>query len=113
MVRLLWLLSVLLVALRGIDVDGLTVSSRLAHLILGLLLVLIYWLPSDGLLWDLLVMHLNHYFFTLGVVTADCSIMFGYPASAFSSSDARAYAEHKEEESECPPEPNESGMTVA
>ena len=115
MVRLLLLLLrvLLLVALIGVGVDGLSVPGRLTHLVLGLLLVLLNGLSSDWLLRNLLVMHLDHDILTLGVVAADCSIIFGYPTSAFGTSDARDYAEDKEECSECPPEPDESGMAVA
>ena len=110
LVRLLWLLRV---ALIGISVDGLAVPCRLAHLVLVLLL-LWYGLSSDGLLGNLLVMHLDYNILTRGlVVAADGSIIFHNSASTLGSSDAGNDAEDKEESSECPPEPDESGMTGA
>ena len=97
-VRLLLLLGVLLVALVGIGVDRLAVAGGLAHRVLSLLLLLLNGLSSDGLLGDLLVMHLDHDFLTLGgIVAADSSVVFGNATSAFSSSDAGDYAEDKEE----------------
>ena len=113
-VGLLLLLRILLVALVGIGVDGLAVAGGLAHRVLSLLLLLLNGLSSDWLLRDLLVMYLDHDVLTLGgIVAADGSVVFGNAASAFSSSDAGDYAEDKEETSEGPPEPDESGMTVA
>ena len=111
LIRLHRLLRVLLVALIGVDIDGLAVPGRLAHWILGLLLLLLHWLSSDRLL----VMHLNHVHTGVlgGVVAADGSIIFGYATSAFGSGNAGYYAEDEEECSERPPEPYESGMTVA
>ena len=95
LVRLL--LRVLLIALIGIGIDGLAVAGGLAHWVLSLLLSLINGLSSDGLLRDLLVMHLDHDVLTLGVVAADRSIIFGNATSAFGSGDAGDYAEDKEE----------------
>ena len=96
LVRLLLLLRVLLVTLIGIDVDGLAVPSGLAHWVLGLLLLLGYWLSGDG---RLLVMHLDHVHMGLlfSIVAADGSIIFGYATSAFGPCDAGDYAEDKEE----------------
>ena len=112
-VGLLLLLRILLVALVGIGVDGLAVAGGLAHWVLNLLLLLLNGLSGDGLL-DLLVMHLDHDVLTLGgIVAADGSVVFSNASSAFGSSDAGDYAEDKEETSEGPPEPDESGMTVA
>ena len=113
-VGLLLLLRILLVALVGIGVDGLAVAGGLAHRVLSLLLLLLNGLSSDWLLRDLLVMYLDHDVLTLGgIVAADGSVVFSNAASAFGSSDAGDYAEDKEETSEGPPEPDESGMTVA
>ena len=110
LIGLLWLLWV---ALIGIGVDGLAVPSGLAHLVLVLLL-LWYGLSSDRLLGNLLVMHLDYDILTRGlVVAADGSIIFHNSASTLGSSDAGNDAEDKEESSECPPEPDESGMTGA
>ena len=87
-----------MIALIGIGVDWLAVPGGLAHWVLNLLLSLINGLSSDGLLGNLLVMHLDHDVLTRGLVVAtDSSIIFGNATSAFGSGDAGDYAEDKEE----------------